>query len=369
MKKIITLINCWLISVSVHSQVTITKNDMVKVGNKVVLGTNIDSSYSPAINMSNQTWDFTALTSDEDEIWDVQKTEWNSYYPEFQNSNISLKNNDTYQFINIDDNALKACGTRIYNQLIDTFTTIKFNTPETIIQFPASLNGGFNTISNYTVIINYPVSFPYATPLGTIPVDVDKIKISAKRIRNSLNDASGTLKTPLGNYSALRIKDVLIETDSIYANVISPFTLGYIALPNNAFPGISNPIIDTTTSYNWWTNNLGYSLLSFNYDNNKSRNVKWLKEIPVLSNLNDNIKSVCSIFPNPSAGKLFIDNKNMNVKSIEIYDYSGKLLRNVIINNVFAELDISEIEPGLYFCHLIDEGNKSIKKEKFVIIK
>lgn len=356
-----------LIASASSAQITLNNSDVVEVGKKIVLGTNIDSSYTPQINTSNQTWDFSTLTSDEDEVWDVQKTEWNSFYPQFTNSNVTLKNNDTYQFINLDATALKACGTRVYNQLIDSFATVKFNTPETLIQFPASINGTFNTNSKFTVVINYSISFPYSTPFGTINVDVDKIKISANRVRTVTNDAEGNLITPLGTFSALRIKEYLIETDSIYANVIAPFALGYIALPNNAFPGISNPIIDTTTSYNWWAKDKGYSLLSFSYDNSKSRNVKWLKATPVISGIEDFSAKEISLVPNPSYGKIMINMSDDNIKEIVIYSITGTLVKRYTLIKGNQEIDLSNIEQGTYFCNIIGSDNSIIGNEKIIL--
>ncbi len=71
-----------------------------------------------------------------------------------------------------------------------------------------------------------------------------------------------------------------------------------------------------------------------------------------------------SIYPNPVSNSLNIDGLEIgNTKSIDIYNYTGKLVKQ--ITNNFSTLDISELSSGIYFIK-IRMFNKDILSEKFV---
>jgi len=370
MIKKILFISIASVAISAKAQVTITSSDIVTIGKLLVIGNNDDVNLIPGNAGANQTWNFSTINSVSDETTDVQNPAWSGFQADFPNSNIALKTDQYYRFITNTPSALYADGATIETPFIGGTSKIKFSTPEKMLQFPANINGTFTTTSSYTVEVPYETTIPYTLPiLGQIDVTVDKFKISAHRTRIVTNDASGSLTTPLGTYATLRVKDYLIEVDSIYANISAPIALGYIALPAGAFPGINNPTIDTTTSFTWWANNIGYALLSMNFDNDTSSNVKYLKSMPSVSGLIETDGSSTNLFPNPSNGVVNISSQNEKLSQLQIFTTNGELVNVTNIADGKKTFDVSNLQAGVYFYNVLDTKNQSIKREKLIILK
>jgi len=68
-----------------------------------------------------------------------------------------------------------------------------------------------------------------------------------------------------------------------------------------------------------------------------------------------------SITPNPTTGDFYINNISNDLK-VEIYDISGKLVKNIIINGT-NKIDIRELNNGLYFVILTDNKNNTFTKK------
>ena len=74
-----------------------------------------------------------------------------------------------------------------------------------------------------------------------------------------------------------------------------------------------------------------------------------------------NVASI-NIFPNPTSGELNFSGDIENIKKIELYDYTGKMILTRTENN-FNQVDISHLPVGLYLVKIIDKsGNISTKK-------
>src|SRR5690625_2393434 len=70
-----------------------------------------------------------------------------------------------------------------------------------------------------------------------------------------------------------------------------------------------------------------------------------------------------SIYPNPAENQLnirFVELPN-NI-SLEVYDVQGKLLKNLVLNELETQLDVSEYASGVYFIKMTDDfGNSQIE--------
>ncbi len=64
-----------------------------------------------------------------------------------------------------------------------------------------------------------------------------------------------------------------------------------------------------------------------------------------------------SIYPNPTNGKLTIDNGQLTIKNIEITDITGKTIINyqLSIDNYQFEIDLSGFESGIYFVIILTD--------------
>jgi hypothetical protein len=90
--------------------------------------------------------------------------------------------------------------------------------------------------------------------------------------------------------------------------------------------------------------------------------------IPTAKN---NSKSL-NLFPNPASAKFFINFESLNSQNYDvlIYDLPGKLIMKKKLSGNFLKegIDISEINPGIYFCNVIMDG-KITGTEKLIIVR
>jgi hypothetical protein len=79
------------------------------------------------------------------------------------------------------------------------------------------------------------------------------------------------------------------------------------------------------------------------------------------SQVNNFENSFIDVYPNPALDKVFIESKYL-IRSLKIYDVSGKLcfMDNTISNQY--ELDISGFSEGIYTINVIDEENSYVTK-------
>lgn len=68
-----------------------------------------------------------------------------------------------------------------------------------------------------------------------------------------------------------------------------------------------------------------------------------------------------SIFPNPVLDIINI-NSSQNISSIQIYSISGALIKTVEINNNVVQLDLNDLNSGIYFLKNNTEGNTKMYK-------
>jgi len=68
------------------------------------------------------------------------------------------------------------------------------------------------------------------------------------------------------------------------------------------------------------------------------------------------------IYPNPTTGQLIINNEQLTIKNVEIYDVVGKkLVSQFTFHDSHIEIDISHLANGLYFLKIDGKVFKVIK--------
>jgi hypothetical protein len=71
-----------------------------------------------------------------------------------------------------------------------------------------------------------------------------------------------------------------------------------------------------------------------------------------------------TVYPNPSNDQLKIETGNEVIKEIILYDLTGKQIKHLLINEINASIDISELHKGMYFIQIKTE--KREVKKKFI---
>ena len=68
------------------------------------------------------------------------------------------------------------------------------------------------------------------------------------------------------------------------------------------------------------------------------------------------------VYPNPTTGKFSIENSELRMENVEVYDVYGKLVMAVKVGDNRAELDLSGNASGVYFTRIITDKGVVIKR-------
>ena len=68
------------------------------------------------------------------------------------------------------------------------------------------------------------------------------------------------------------------------------------------------------------------------------------------------------LYPNPTNGKLRIENGELTIEGVEVYDVYGKLLQTLTVNDVAADLDVTHLPAGLYFARIRTDNGVVTKR-------
>ena len=69
-----------------------------------------------------------------------------------------------------------------------------------------------------------------------------------------------------------------------------------------------------------------------------------------------------SVYPNPTTGELRIENGEWRIEGIEIYDVYGRKCHVSRVTRHENEIDISNLQPGIYFVKVITKQGEIVRK-------
>lgn len=78
----------------------------------------------------------------------------------------------------------------------------------------------------------------------------------------------------------------------------------------------------------------------------------------------ENLANSISVFPNPAVDNLIIETSNQEkVTAVKVYDVLGKMLINNTVNDTERlELNVSELEKGIYYMEITTASGVAVKK-------
>jgi hypothetical protein len=76
-----------------------------------------------------------------------------------------------------------------------------------------------------------------------------------------------------------------------------------------------------------------------------------------------------SVYPNPTTELVNFSTKNKTAKSVEIFDYSGKLIEQSELINGMTTFISSKYSEGVYLYRIIDNNGKVLKTDKITVMK
>jgi len=162
----------------------------------------------------------------------------------------------------------------------------------------------------------------------------------------------------------------LVANFEIYelTTIPSPPDGGMVSGSGNYPPGIEvtlSAIANDGYEFVSWTKNRSvvstenpYTFISALNDEELVATFKSILGIETIEN------STVKIYPNPTTGELIINNEQLTINNIAIFDVYGRELINYqlsIINFQF-KIDISHFSAGIYFLHVNEEIIKVVKK-------
>jgi hypothetical protein len=347
MKSIQLFVSLFIISVlPLHAQITITNSDMPSLGKKYFITHSYDfDSVKPALTGANYTWDFSKLTEatqEPDSIIAITSAPqlyqvvFNSYLepvPTFCIYKTHLENYDSlskynpteiYEYYKTDSAHFSYAGLGF--KLQGFVVPVKYNTFDNLYSFPLSY-GNSDSGASY---------FETPSSLSTV------LYYASHQKRKNMADGWGTIKTPYGSFSALRIKSTINAIDTIYKTADSS---GY---------KIQQP---TRYEYKWLGQNSGFPLLQINTEISDSNEV--ITAILYQDTLRFNSIGKAHpkpinvrIYPNPFSQYATIEYgvDQYSFVSVELIDLNGKIL---------SKLQSGYKNPGVYNLPLNIETNRS----------
>jgi len=73
------------------------------------------------------------------------------------------------------------------------------------------------------------------------------------------------------------------------------------------------------------------------------------------ASISETQKTEISIYPNPAIDKLYLSENNLINASVQIYSLEGKIIVSQEINN--NEIDVNQLEKGIYIIKILDNNN------------
>ncbi len=87
--------------------------------------------------------------------------------------------------------------------------------------------------------------------------------------------------------------------------------------------------------------------------------IAWYENYTILGVKNNQLSHI-KVYPNPTKGLVFIDSKNENILSVSVFDVLGKNMFQQAGN--IQQLDISSLQPGIYFLRITNGSGEIVKK-------
>ncbi len=337
------------------AQISLAVADFANAGDTVRLSQMQSSNLDFTSTGANYTWDFSSLTASTQSLKDYTPIGFGSilifatygplagsYSATYFNLTTELPIDQLSAFLPIEISDLSQYTKRSNNAITSIGYSInvegqgvpfKSDTIETRYSLPLTF-GDVHDSRGYTFVDLNPAT---------------DIKFIQHRQRHSEVDGWGTVTTPLGTFPALRVRHDINEVDSIYQTFFG--TGGWIG----------TPAIERT-EYEWWTNGKKEYLLKVVATNvNGNQNISSIEFQEQYLGLDAGLTELSNelvLYPNPVEDLCFFES-TLAVDEVVFYDQMGAKVSTSSFNGVQnAYIDIQELKPGVYFCHL--QTNKGI---------
>lgn len=355
MKKLITTTLSIVLGLAMNAQITINSNNLFDIGD-VIIQSYDSLAQDPGASGGSQTWDLTGMVSIGIDTMMFTSPASFPGISLFPDANIGIEDDSSWIFIKKTATEFTFLGSYdIFNGQADT-SLLNW----TWLNFPATLGG----TTQGTLF-----SDSQADSLGIL--GVDSFRFNTQTSYQSEIDGWGVVKTPAGNWDALRQKvdyNTSIYIDAKVGGVWAPMSAGLLV----AF-GIDTGVVNTSTSYRYWGNDANAKFIVATADTGDTFDGNTYLDVapsgpPTGIYMTNEIPVEVSAYPNPVV-------RNLN---IDLGTNSGKaILRNILGQNAAEKiiyrgnnlLDVSKVNAGTYLLEIQNENGKVIKTEKIEVNK
>jgi hypothetical protein len=187
--------------------------------------------------------------------------------------------------------------------------------------------------------------------VNSSPSPNDSVRIVYYRTNSFLVDGWGTLKTPLGTFTTLRMKKIASNLDTTYNHPVG----------GNWIRGQVNGL-KYDTSYSWLANGL-FEVASMSKYSPGIYRYSFYNNRPATTGLSNAEQSTThfSVYPNPVSDVLNLDYQGNKV-SLSITNAMGQ---DCGLNTNTHSIDVSGLNPGIYLIHIQSEDGKHLI-QKFI---
>ena len=204
----------------------------------------------------------------------------------------------------------------------------------------------FYTLGTYTVTMTNDVIDSHENYPAKVLVDIHVIdeNVTLSDLKSSVGELNPEFAPTTTEYT-IRLD---LEIDEIQ----------FFATPKNEDAVVSGDlgILSLVEGINNFTITVTYNDFSLNYNLTVIRGT--------LIGLNDTKKNFdIKVYPNPTTGKLKINNEQLTINNIEVYDIYGKnLAPHTTYHAPHTSLDISDLPAGVYFVKIYTDGGVAVEK-------
>jgi len=337
------------------AQITLTNADFSDAGDTVRVSVALpDPTIDYVTTGANQTWDFSSLVAESQELLNYRDLSNASFLVQFQFGSAAATDYQATNYIENNDIPLDQIGTFLPVNITAVYGYSK-NTQDSITSLGYSMEiDGFEVpIQSDTIETRYkfPLNFndTYSSR-GYTYLDMNPIYNGIwiqHRERNSVVDGWGSITTPYGTFDALRIKHTINESDSIYMDLFgSPQWIGLPIPESNIYEWIANgekePVLRIATSSA--------------FGNETVTGITYRDNYLGLDASLDELQLDVSYYPNPVTKEVNISIEGSTAE-FEVMSLNGDILKTgeLLPNDV---INLEELPTGKYMIR-IHSGLKS----------
>lgn len=340
---------------SAFAQPVLTVSDFATSNENYVFTTLVDLSIDYSSTGANYTWDYSNLSS--------TNQRWMTTYPMSQAGQLSnfffgsfaAQAYQASYFAHATDLPLDQ-WTQSFPVTFEEISAFTKNTTTSInsVGFEFVINGQGIPAKSDTIEHRYELPLEYGDSYesrGYTDLDMNPVydaQWRQHRHRVSSVDGWGTVITPYGTFSALRIHHRIEEIDSFYVQGT------WIPIP-----------IPPSHTYEWRTLSEKESVMTISTSEVAGNEV--VTNVEYRDNYNglglDNNEVVLNIFPNPVANELKFELTSV-ASGVSVIDAKGKVVYQSELNSSSGSIDMTNFASGTY--HAVFVTANGVKAEKFI---